>query len=275
MRMILAVAALAACPAWSAAAKAPPVDNPADLIVPVVNPGDYTVEVEAFRLGRTLDVKPYQFAYSAGDYVMASSTTAKKTATREKFLVNSEQWEVTVDYRFTKLDGAPVQSGRCDVKLWFILGVRDKFGTNPYACQFDGKPPQSFSLDAVVPDIAITNEDAIFSVEKNDPDRFKALKATLRYNDVVYEAVPTGLTFEREQRMRRVADGWIITRDGKKVGRIDFPSYKGVIADERWKYELKSVVTAPKAETDGREAVIFFAVQLQRLPEAQAPWWKP
>ncbi len=274
--MRLVIAALAAA-AWAptivlAEKKAPEVVNPADLVVPVANPADYAVPVEAFRLGKA-KLKPYDLAFSASDYIFASTATVREADYREGFLKNATYYNVTVDSTFTKLDGAPVRSARCAGTIVIRSGAWTKAEYHPYSCQFDGVSPTAYSLEALVPDLVYADVDRerLFTIERNDPDKFKALKATMRYNDVVYEAVPTGLTPDRESERRRVANGYLIRRDGKLVGRIDFPNYRGIIADESRGYDRKSVITAPTAESDGREAVIFFAAQLLRLPEANTP----
>ncbi|MBI5939706.1 MAG: hypothetical protein HY859_04700, partial [Caulobacterales bacterium] len=89
---------------------------------------------------------------------------------------------------------------------------------------------------------------------------------------VVYEAIPTGFHPEREASQQRVADGYTISREGQLVGRIDFPDYKGTIINFAGNYERDGTfITAPVAEGEGREAVIFFAAHLFSLPEANAP----
>lgn len=274
--VIAALAAASLAPTFaSAEKKAPEAVDPADLVVPVANPADYAVPVEAFKLGKA-KVKPYDLAFSASDYIFASTASLKEVAYREGFLKNATYYDVKVDSTFTKLDGAPVRSGRCAVTIVIRSGAWTKSEYRPYVCQFDGVDPAAFSLNAMVPDLvyADVDRDKLFTIERNDPDKFKALKATMRYNAVVYEAVPTGLTPDRESERRRVANGYLISRDGKLVGRIDFPTYRGVIVDESRGYDRKSVITAPTAESDGREAVIFFAAQLLRLPEANTPGLK-
>jgi hypothetical protein len=274
MRLVIAAfAAASLAPTFaSAEKKAPEAVNPADLVVPVANPADYAVPVEAFKLGKA-KVKPYDLAFSASEYIFASTATVREVAYREGFLKNATYYNVTVDSTFTRQDGAPIRSGRCAVTIVIRSGAWNKTEYRPYGCKFDGVSPTSYSLESMIPDLVYADVDRekLFTIERNDPDKFKALKATMRYNDVVYEAVPTGLSPDRESEQRRVAHGYFIRRDGKLVGRIDFPNYRGVIVDESRGYDRKSVITAPLAESDGREAVIFFAAQLLRLPEADTP----
>lgn len=101
----------------------------------------------------------------------------------------------------------------------------------------------------------------MISMQKDDPDKYKVLKARMLYKGVTYEAVPTSFDEKLEYYHQRVAQGYAITRDGKPVGRIDFKrnSSNG------------GTITAPVAEADGREAVIFLAVQLLAMPEANSP----
>lgn len=271
MRIVLfALAALAAAPTAAFAKKAPEVINPADYVVPVANPADYAVPVEAFTLGKT-KVKSYDFAFSASDYVFASGSGINFVTKRQGVFKYTEEYAVTVDYSFTKLDGAPLRTGRCVGTLKIKSGAGQKAEYSPYFCRSEGDVQSGDALEAVTPSLIKTDEESLLSTQTMDPDKFKAMKATLRYNGVVYEAVPTNLTPSREEERRRVADGWLIRQGGKLVGRIDFPNYKGLIVDEDFAYTRKSIITAPVAESDGREAVIYFASQLLKLPEANAP----
>lgn len=255
--------------AFSIFAVAPALGAPKEksLTVEVANPEEYAVPVEAFRLGKT-EVKPYHFAFTAGGYIYASSTVLKEKAYREGLFKNWTENDVTVDFLFTKLDSAPLLSGRCFVSIKLKSGGLKESETNPYTCQFGEASATEHSFDAVVPDLVLTNEDEIISIQRDDSKKYEALRASMQYKGVAYTAAPTGLTPSREAERRRVANGYLIRRDGALVGRIDFPNYRGVIYDEHGAYQRKSVITAPITEDDGREAVIFFAAQLLALPEA-------
>ncbi len=86
--------------------------------------------------------------------------------------------------------------------------------------------------------------------------RFRPFSARLAYEGATYEAVPTA--FGREGLMDpRVVQGFVISRDGQAVGRIDF----------RDNSRNGGVITAPAADTDGRRAVLFMALQLHAMPD--------
>lgn len=265
----IAIAVLAPTFVLAQKKKAPEVINPADYIVPVADPANYSVPVEAFTLGKA-KVKTHDFAFSAGDYIFASSTDLTFVTDRQGLFKYTKESAVTVDYSFTRLDSTPVRLGRCVGTVKIKSGPDQKSEFSPYFCRSEGGFQTGEAFEAVVPSLTLTDEETLLSVQTEDPEKFKALKAMMRYSGVVYDALPTGLTPSRESEERRVANGWAITREGKLVGRIDFPNYKGLIVDEHGGYQRKSVITAPLAESDGREAVIFFASQLLLLPEANA-----
>lgn len=233
----------------------------------------YAVSVERLSLGKAKG-KFGETVFSVADYVFAARTGVSDVSGPFSVDVlgsSRKVKRVTVSFRFTRADGAPVATGLCSMRTKMWSGLWNTAENSLYACDFKDLPPDTYTLEAVVPGIE-AESDAMVSFTTINPDKFKVLKARLRYKGVVYEAVPTGFHPEREYDQRRVADGYTISRDGKLVGRIDFPDYKGTIVDFAGSYDRNgSFITAPVADTDGREAVIFFAGQLFNLPEANAP----
>lgn len=260
-------------PTLALAQKAPP-----DLAVPVTDPGAYAVPVEAFHLGKLGKIKGKflgDTSFSAGDYAFAFDTNVTETNKGGLFAIDipgyssHKSWRsIVVDYRVSKLGGPQSGQGKCIVDLKNATSLLEKTATNPYVCVFDSLGSTSYALDVVLPSIPPSGPGV--SLVKANEENFRALKARMRYNDVAYEAVPTGFAFDRGEIHRRIATGYSITQDGKLVGRIDFPDTK-VIVDFAGSFDRKSVITAPVAESDGREAVIFFAAQLFALPEANSP----
>lgn len=55
----------------------------------------------------------------------------------------------------------------------------------------------------------------------------------------------------------RVVQGFIISRDGQPVGRIDFEDNS----------RNGGTITAPTADADGRRAVLYIALQLHAMPD--------
>jgi hypothetical protein len=233
----------------------------------------YAVSVERLSLGKAKG-KFGETAFSVADYMFAGRTGVSDVSGPFSVDVlgsSRKVKRVTVVFRFTRADGAPVVSGLCSMRTRMWSGLWNTAENSLYACDFKDAPQDTYSLEAVVPGIE-AESDAMVSFTAINPEKYKVLKARLRYKGVVYEAVPTGFHPEREYDQRRVADGYTISRDGQLVGRIDFPDYKGTIVDFAGSYDRNGTfITAPVAEADGREAVIFFAGHLFNLPEANAP----
>lgn len=232
----------------------------------------YAVPVEVVPLVK-FKGKFFETTFAASSYVFATSILVTDTSgpfSIDVLGASRIKKRVTVTYRFTKLDGETIAAGKCQINVKFWSGLWNTAENSVYTCAFNGLPPTSYALEAVVPNIEAENN-ATISLTTIDPDKYKVLKARMRYGDVLYEAAPTGFEPDHEARHLRVATGYRIYRDGKLVGRIDFPDYKGRIVDINGSYERTTVITAPVSEHDGREAVIFFAAQLLRLPEANSP----
>lgn len=214
-------------------------------------------------------------AFTVADYNFAASTSAGgggggvfsvtvMGSTKAKLTV-------TVKYSLARAD-APVSAGTCKVAAKVWSGLWNSATNSLYSCVADpgGSGPADFALEAVVPEVAPQSGWPV-AISRDKDDQFKLMKARMRYAGAVYEAVPTGLKPEEAASHRRVATGWLISRDGKPVGRLDFPERKGMVMDVNGSWDRKSIITAPKAEADGREAVILFAAQLIMLPEGNSP----
>jgi hypothetical protein len=233
----------------------------------------YAVPVETLGLEKAKG-KFGEDVFATGGYVFATSTSVKDRSGPFSIDVLGASRKVKlvqVKYRFTKLDGAPIAEGQCTMNSKMWSGLWNTADNSLYTCALKETVSQGFALEAVIPNIE-AQSNSMISFTKDNPDKYKILKARMRYNDELYEAIPTGFDPERESSNRRVADGYTITREGKLVGRIDFPNYKGRVIDVGGSYERNNTkITAPTSENDGREAVIFFAGQLLRLPEANSP----
>lgn len=233
-------------------------------------PPAYAVPVEQLSLGKAKG-KWTESVFSAGDYIFASETQVIDQSgpfSIDVLGASRAKKTVKVSYRFTRADSEPRATGECTITTKMWSGLWNTADNTLYLCDFKDMPATRFALEAVVPDVT-AETDAMFSMNKDDPDKFKVLQARLLYDEVLYEAVPTGLEPDNEYQQQRVAKGYTISRSGQTIGRIDFPDLRGkmVFGDP----DRKSIITAPVSESDGREAVIFFASHLLRLPEANSP----
>jgi hypothetical protein len=251
--------------AFSSMASAEPEAAPAAAEAPA-----YAVPVEALSLGKAKG-KWTESVFSAGAYVFASETQViDKSGPFSIDVMGSTRAKKTVNvkYRFTRADNEPRAAGLCSITTKTWSGLWNTADNTLYTCTFKDMPTERFALEAVVPDLTAEST-SMLSFANADEEKFKTMQARLLYDGVLYEAVPTGLEPDNEFSQQRVAKGYSISEGGRTIGRIDFPDLKGkmVFGDP----DKKSIITAPVAEADGREAVIFFASHLLRLPEANSP----
>jgi hypothetical protein len=212
-------------------------------------------------------------AFATGGYFFASQTqVVDKSGPFSIDVLGSSRSkkQVTVKYRFTKMDTSPLLEGACTINSKMWSGLWNTTENSLYTCTFKDMPPERFAFEAVVPGFT-AETGSIISFTSVDPKKYEGMKARLLYDGTLYEAVPTALNPDNELAQQRVALGYKISRDGTDVGRIDFPDMKKVMIVMGSDPDRKSVLTAPVANDNGREAVIFFAAQLLRLPEANSP----
>ncbi|HWA23954.1 MAG TPA: hypothetical protein VG735_16290 [Caulobacterales bacterium] len=255
MRATVFFVALAFTPlaAFAQASSAPPAPATAAAA------GPYAVPVETIELGAAKG-RFLETAFSAGEYAFFSRTGMTQKGTGLQIMgSNQKRTEVNVDYRFTKGETA-LSAGRCSVQTKSFSGLWNTATNSLYTCQFGDLPLTDYALEIAVPNIAPEGHGFI-SIAKDDPDKYKVLKARMLYKGVYYEATPTELDPRREAFHARVAKGYSITQDGKAVGRIDFKEG----------FAGKGALTAPAAGEKDREAVIFLAAQLVVMPEANSP----
>lgn len=232
----------------------------------------YAVPVEPLSLGKGKGgLMTVAFSTAGYNFSSATSVEGGGGVGIQVFGSTKSKKKVVVKYRVAK-DGKPYDAGTCTVtaKLW--SGLWNSTENSLYTCnrKADGTAPADFALEATVPDIPLEGGGAI-SISDGDPIDYGVLKARMRYDGVVYEAKPTEVDPRLAEQKFRVAKGWLITRDGKPVGRLDFaPRNKG-FSDFMGSHDRKSIITAPVNAADGREAVITFAAHLMFLPEANSP----
>lgn len=232
----------------------------------------YAVPVEPLSLGKGKGGL-MTVAFSTAGYNFSSATSVESAGGVgiKVFGVSRSKKKVVVKYRVAK-DGKPYDAGTCTVtaKLW--SGLWNSTENTLYTCNRkpDGTAPADFALEAAVPDIPLESGGTI-ALSSAEPIDYAVLKARMRYDGVVYEALPTEIDIKQAERRMRAAKGWLITRDGQPVGRLDFaPRDKG-FSDFLGSHDRKSIITAPVNAADGREAVITFAAHLMFLPEANTP----
>ncbi len=237
------------------------------MAAPVKVAGDapFAVAVETLVLGKA-DKKPGMLwdGFTAGGYVFVDKLTS--TGKGGGFMLNKMKYTVTVEYRFAKADTAPIHAGKCQIgsetkeKVAGLIAKTTSDGL--YACAVDDVTAKDYGLEVAVPPLNQTSLGDFSADKDRGPDKFKNIIARMIYKGVTYEAVPT--SFDASRMISRIVDGYLITRDGKPVGRVDFDGNT----------RNKGKITAPVAEADGREAVIFMASQLVVMPELNAGYMR-
>ena len=269
LHFIPVIACAIACAAPASAHEDAP--QPSTAAEPAKSPA-YAVPVEPLSLGKGKGGL-MTVAFSTAGYNFSSATSVESAGGVgiKVFGVSRSKKKVVVKYRVAK-DGKPYDAGTCTVtaKLW--SGLWNSTENTLYTCNRkpDSTAPADFALEAAVPDIPLESGGTI-SLSSAEPIDYAVLKARMRYDGVVYEALPTEIDIKQAERRMRAARGWLITRDGQPVGRLDFaPRDKG-FTDFLGSHDRKSIITAPVNAADGREAVITFAAHLMFLPEANTP----
>jgi len=223
-------------------------------------PTAFSVPVEKLELEKGKG-KFFETSFSVGGYDFFSRSSLTQTETGLTILGSDQKKsKVRVGYRFLKSDGSKVASGVCNVETKSFSGLWNTAVNSLYTCQFNDLSPVDYALEVAVPNIP-PHGGGFLAVWKIDPDKYKVLKARMLYKGITYEAVPTALDIDREAAQERVAKGYVITLDGKAIGQIDFKGNS----------DNRGTITAPVAEADGREAVIFLSAQLLDMPEANSP----
>lgn len=194
---------------------------------------------------------------AAGGYSFLTRTTASTTD-----LFTQRKTQVTVDYRLIGGGLSAPMTGKCVLRVEgrSFLGLEwDSQVTQMYTCTVAGQSEATTAMEVQLPAF----KEAAFSFGGlsiggggDDPSQHKLLRAKMLYDGKTYEALPTGFS-PPGFLGRRMVDGFSITRDGQSVGAIAF--------DKR--NHERGVITAPVADADGRQAVLFMAFNLLKLPD--------
>jgi hypothetical protein len=234
------------------------------------HPGEFAIPVETLTLAKAKG-KLMESAISVGGYTIASSIDVVDGG--PAYGDDRAPWrakkQAMISTRFSKDDGTVLLTAQCSTYYRMWSRQLEKAGS-VHSCAFEGSAATDASLEVVLPKIAAPSTGPItIIVEDIDADetRYNGMRARMRYKDVTYEAAPFGVDHKRCGTAYRVALGYTIARDGKLIGRIDFPPPKRAVMAFGDSLDRQSVITAPVADADGREAVILFAAQLLRMPE--------
>jgi hypothetical protein len=238
-----------------------------------VLPTEFAVPVEVLPLAKGKGGLG-NIAFSTGGYNFSASTEVRDvTGMFSVTILGSDllKKRVLVSYKFSK-DGALFDKGACTVTSRFTSGLFETARNSLYTCQSagGGLAPADFALDAEIPGF-IAQSGSGLSISRDDPAEYNKLRARMRYDGTVYEAVPTGIEPKQIANGDRAAKGWVITRGGKPIARLDFPSRTKRFSDMMGSYDRKSVLTVPVNAADGRDAAIVLAAHLYYLPEANSP----
>lgn len=224
----------------------------------------FAVPTEVVTVGKATGGKFLETAFSVADYKYYATTYSESSGLKV-FGAGKDKKKDISKYRFIKGDNAPMITGTCLIRseenaTVFGFSV-DQKNSGLYKCDFGDLPATDYAFEVIVPQFATTTIGAM-TIEKDDPHRWDVVKAKLLYKGVTYEAVPTGIDARREAFHRQPVKGYIVSRDGKPFGRLDF-DFSGVQSA----LTPKGKITVPVTDENGREAIIFFASQLMAMPD--------
>ncbi|KAF0175916.1 MAG: hypothetical protein IV086_01380 [Hyphomonadaceae bacterium] len=234
---------------------APDVPAPSATAAPA-----YAVPVETFRITGA-DAKMFEMGEAAGGYSVlyrGGQGWSSRIGTQGRSSYRNI-------FRFTDSGGVELLTGVCRIRTegQSLFGVSwNQRSSQLYACEIKDKPADRYSLEVIVPafkqgGFSIGGLTVEASEDIPDAELQAVLRAKMVFDGVAYEATPTAFA-RRPVWDRRVVQGYTITRDGALVGRIDFGSDNTL---------HRGAITAPSAEGDGRQAVLFFAHQLSIMPD--------
>ncbi len=224
----------------------------------------FAIPTEVLPTGKATGGKFLEGGFSVGAYKFFALNYTTGDASIKVFGAGKQKTRNVTKFRFLKSDDTVIASGKCLIRgeensSVFGFSV-DQKNSGLYKCEFTDLAAADYALEVVVPQFAATSVGGFMSIEKDEPHRWDLVKAHMRYKGVDYDAVPTELDHKREAFHHQPIVGYIISREGKPVGRVDF--------DANW--PNKGTMTVPVAEADGREAVIFFASELLVMPDVYA-----
>jgi hypothetical protein len=258
MRHLLLAAVCAALPLSAVAQE--PAATPVPSASATAGAPAFAAPVESLEIGEAR-AGLMSTGRSAGGHSLIARITGHRT---NGLSLTRDAWRVSVDYRFAGQENAGLLEGVCRLESEgrSLLGVQwDQRTAGLYSCVAENQPQGAYALEVTMP---VFREASIgfggISIGGGDDGDNAALQAILRarlsYEGATYEAVPTG--FGREGLMDpRVVEGYLISRDGQPVGRVDFQD----------RSRDGGTVTAPVADADGRRAVLFMALQLHAMPD--------
>jgi hypothetical protein len=208
---------------------------------------------------------------TVGDHTFVSRVSIMRTS-----LFAQDRSRHTRTFRYLGASDAPIVNGACILRTEgnSLLGFTwDQETTQLYACAVEDQAPGQFAFEVAVPafkqggfslgGFSMTVEEDIPAAEMQ-----AVLKALVVYRGVTYEALPTGFDDTTSpvfafsaSNGRRVVQGFSIRREGVEVGRVMFNNRDAA----------RGTFTIPVSEADGREAVLFIAMQLHAMPDLFAP----
>ena len=228
-------------------------------------PAPYAVPTEVITVGKAKGGKFLDAGFSVADYKFFDFSYTTTEGSWKVFGAGKDKNKSIIKFRFVKGEDTIVLTGKCLIRSEANVSVFqisvDSKNSGLYKCEFADVAAADYALEVVVPQLAATKM-GFMTIENDDPHRWDVVKAKMRYKGVEYEAVPTGIDKQREAFHRQPIMGYVISRDGKPVGRLDndFTGFQSDLAP-------KGKITAPVSDADGREAVIFFASELLGMPE--------
>lgn len=211
----------------------------------------------------------------AGSSVGGFTLVARQSTMRTSLFTQTRS-RLTRTFRFLGANDAPIVNGACILRTEgrSLLGVEwNQQTTQLYACAVEDQPEGQFAFEVAVPAFregGFSLGGFSMSTQEDVPaaEQQAVLRGRMIYRGVTYEALPTGFDEHRGGGFamggigqRRIVQGFRITREGAEVGRVMF----------NMRDTSEGEITAPVADADGKEAVLFMALQLHGMPDLFSP----
>ena len=224
----------------------------------------------------TLDVASVRRGITQSGSSAGAVTLVAREMTVRTHVLSRDRARYNRAFSFLGADDAPILGGDCDLRTEGRSLAGFEWGRSVaqvYACTVEDRPAEEFAFEVALPafrDDALTFRGFGVDTRKEvAPAELQAvLGARMLYRGVSYAAVPTGFDEIRGGVLAvavpgqpRVVQGYAIQRDGVEIGRLAFD-----MRDAK-----AGRITAPVSDADGREAVLYMALQLHAMPDVYSP----
>ena len=215
----------------------------------------YSVETETIELRargmlrRTIEANEYSYS-------------ARQSTQRARIFGRTRQ-TIKISYAFAKADESLEMTGECTLRTEGTSIANYDFSNEtlqPYACGVGEPEGNDVALEVALPAFAASGARfggfSISMSSEDEIDQQGILCADMMFEGQAYQAMPTSFRSAGMMGARSV-EGYTIMRGEELVGRIDFGRNS----------PTQGTVVVPVSEADGRQAVLYMALNLMEMPD--------